>query len=63
MNLNRLLLLAAAATIVSCSTSPKVAPAIPQDNEIEAKVENGVLTINVFKVKTLPTKEYSINID
>jgi HSP20 family molecular chaperone IbpA len=33
------------------------------NDKITAKVENGVLTINVFKVKTLPTKEYSINID
>ncbi len=33
------MLAAAAAALASCSTSPNVAPAIPQDKEIESKVE------------------------
>ena len=40
MRLKRLFMLtAAAAALASCCTSPKVAPAIPQDKEIESKVE------------------------
>ena len=40
MKMNRLISLAAAAVaLASCSTSPKVAPAIPQDKDIESKVE------------------------
>ena len=40
MKLNRFFMIAAAvAAFASCSTSPKVAPAIPQDKEIETKIE------------------------
>ena len=40
MKLNRLVILASAAVLAaSCSTSPKVAPAIPYDPAVEAKVE------------------------
>ena len=40
MKLKRFFMLtAAAAAFASCCTSPKVAPAIPQDKEIESKVE------------------------
>ena len=40
MKKNRLIALAAAAVaLASCNTSPKVAPAIPQDKDIESKVE------------------------
>ena len=51
MKLNRFFKLAAAAlAFVSCSTSPKVAPAIPQDKEIEAKIEK------ILKKMTLEEK-------
>ncbi|MBQ8812607.1 MAG: glycoside hydrolase family 3 C-terminal domain-containing protein [Bacteroidales bacterium] len=40
MKLNRLIMLAAAvAALASCNSAQRVAPAIPQDKEIEAKVE------------------------
>ena len=39
MNYRLLLLSGLAAALSACSGSPKVAPAIPQDKEIEAKVE------------------------
>ena len=35
-----LILAAAAFALASCNTAPKVAPAIPQDKDIESKVEN-----------------------
>ena len=34
-----LILAAAALALASCNNAPKVAPAIPQDNDIESKVE------------------------
>ena len=51
MKLNRFFMFAAAAlAFASCSTSPKVAPAIPQDKEVEAKIEK------ILKKMTLEEK-------
>ena len=51
MKLKRFFILAAAAmAFASCSTSPKVTPAIPQDKEIEAKIEK------ILKKMTLEEK-------
>ena len=51
MKVKRFLILAAALmAFASCSTAPKVAPAIPQDKEIEANVEK------ILKKMTLEEK-------
>ena len=44
MKLNRIMTLAAMASVLAscCISNPKVEPAIPQDQEVEAKVEKAL---------------------